>query len=227
MLEQDINQIDTTSTDVAVVNNTSVAKPVVAGFQSSYTKLNGAFAEMGIDLPSEATTGCTVLNGSIKFGDNMQHDCGDYLVINPFNFSVYQKVNLGIPHPSADEKKLCLNCKDGQTVTLDEVQYTKEEYLNLLKKKGFPKAKFEDRAVIHGQYIDSERNAKVGEHVADDDIFAIYLSPSSLRAYNAFLMKAALSNAHGHLKLTKLAKSYKGVNWTQFDFSSVPAVERN
>ena len=236
MLDRNIDQIDNTETTTSATTPAAVpapaapaAAPVLVQGGSVFSRLLGAFAANGIDIPVEATVGCTIISGAMKFGSDMQHDFGDWAVIRPMNLTVYEKVNLGIKGTaSPDEKKLMETCKDGQTVTHDEVTYTKAEYLEFLKAKGYSGAKFENRAVLHGVYIDSDRNSKIGKELKDDDIIAVWLSPSSLKAWNAFVVKSTLTGAHGDLKLTKVERrnATSGVNWTQFGFEAVPQVER-
>lgn len=236
MLDRNIDQIDNTETATSATTPAAVpapaapaAAPVLVQGGSVFSRLLGAFAANGIDIPVEATVGCTIISGAMKFGSDMQHDFGDWAVIRPINLTVYEKVNLGIKGTaSPEEKKLMETCKDGQTVTHDEVTYTKAEYLEFLKTQGYSHAKFENRAVLHGVYIDSDRNSKIGKELKDDDIIAVWLSPSSLKAWNAFVVKSTLTGAHGDLKLTKVERrnATSGVNWTQFGFEAVPQVER-
>ena len=236
MLDRNIDQIDNTETTASATTPAAVPAPaaqpaalVLVQGGSIFSRLLGAFAANGIDIPVEATVGCTIISGAMKFGSDMQHDFGDWAVIRPMNLTVYEKVNLGIKGTaSPEEKKLMETCKDGQTVTHDEVTYTKAEYLEFLKTQGYSHAKFENRAVLHGVYIDSDRNSKIGKELKDDDIIAVWLSPSSLKAWNAFVVKSTLTGAHGDLKLTKVERrnATSGVNWTQFGFEAVPQVER-
>lgn len=237
MLDRNIDQIDNTETTTSATPTAAVpapaaqpAAPAPVQGGSVFSRLLGAFAANGIDIPVEATVGCTIISGAMKFGSDMQHDFGDWAVIRPMNLTVYEKVNLGIKGTaSPEEKKLMETCKDGQTVTHDEVTYTKAEYLEFLKTQGYSHAKFENRAVLHGVYIDSDRNSKIGKELKDDDIIAVWLSPSSLKAWNAFVVKSTLTGAHGDLKLTKVERrnATSGVNWTQFGFEAVPPVERH
>lgn len=239
MLDRNIDQIDNTETTTSATPTAAVpapaaqpAAPALVQGGSVFSRLLGAFAANGIDIPVEATVGCTIISGAMKFGSDMQHDFGDWVVIRPMNLTVYEKVNLGIKGTaSPEEKKLMETCKDGQTVTHDEVTYTKAEYLAFLKTQGYSNAKFENRAVLHGVYIDSDRDGKIGKELKDDDIIAVWLSPSSLKAWNAFVVKSSLTNTRGalsDLKLTKVERrnATSGVNWTQFGFEAVPQVER-
>lgn len=236
MLDRNIDQIDNTETTTSATTPAAVpapaaqpAAPALVQGGSVFSRLLGAFAANGIDIPVEATVGCTIISGAMKFGSDMQHDFGDWAVIRPMNLTVYEKVNLGIKGTaSPDEKKLMETCKDGQTVTHDEVTYTKAEYLEFLRAQGYSGAKFETRAVLHGVYIDSDRDGKIGKELKNDDIIAVWLSPSSLKAWNAFVVKSSLTGAHGDLKLTKVERrnATSGVNWTQFGFEAVPQVER-
>lgn len=236
MLDRNIDQIDNTETTTSATTPAAVpapaapaAAPALVQGGSVFSRLLGAFAANGIDIPVEATVGCTIISGAMKFGSDMQHDFGDWAVIRPMNLTVYEKVNLGIKGTaSSEEKKLMETCKDGQTVTHDGVTYTKAEYLAFLKTQGYSSAKFENRAVLHGVYIDSDRDGKIGKELKDDDIIAVWLSPSSLKAWNAFVVKTSLTGAHGDLKMTKVERrnATSGVNWTQFGFEAVPQVER-
>ena len=142
-------------------------------------------------LPVEATTSCTIISGQIKMGNDMTMNAGDYLTIDPLNITKYEKLRLGIPNPTPDEKRFQVNCYDGETVLFDEQQFTKDEFLELVKSKGFSKAKYQERAFIHGFYIDCERDDKV-ELAEDDRLMAIYLSPSSLKTLQGFIMKTSL-----------------------------------
>jgi len=219
MLDRNIDQIDNTETTASATTPAAVPAPaaqpaalVLVQGGSIFSRLLGAFAANGIDIPVEATVGCTIISGAMKFGSDMQHDFGDWAVIRPMNLTVYEKVNLGIKGTaSPEEKKLMETCKDGQTVTHDEVTYTKAEYLEFLKTQGYSHAKFENRAVLHGVYIDSDRNSKIGKELKDDDIIAVWLSPSSLKAWNAFVVKSTLTGAHGDLKLTKVERRKKAI----------------
>lgn len=234
MLNTPVNDIP--SVDATATSPSTVPAPIQAALapapampQSGFSTLLGAFAEQGITngiLPNEAVVGCTIISGGIKFGEDMKHDFGDFLVIRPVNMTRYQKANLGVQNPSADEKKMAVNCYDGETVTFDEQTFTKDEFLAYLRTAGYSKAKWEERAVIHALYVDSDRHDKISELLHDDDIFAVYLSPSSLKAWDGFLVKANLTRTSGYLKLTKNDRSWNGVNWTQFAFATVPAVER-
>lgn len=239
MLDRNIDQIDNTETTTSATPAAAVpapaaqpAAPALVQGGSVFSRLLGAFAANGIDIPVEATVGCTIISGAMKFGSDMQHDFGDWAVIRPMNLTVYEKVNLGIKGTaSPEEKQLMVSCKDGQTVTLDEETYTKAEYLAFLKTKGYSHAKFENRAVLHGVYIDSDRDGKIGKELKDDDIIAVWLSPSSLKAWNAFVVKSSLANTRGalsDLKLTKVERRNNTTNatWTQFGFEAVPQVER-
>lgn len=236
MLDRNIDQIDNTETTTSATTPAAVpapaaqpAAPALVQGGSVFSRLLGAFAANGIDIPVEATVGCTIIGGAMKFGSEMQHDFGDWAVIRPMNLTVYEKVNLGIKGTaSPEEKKLMETCKDGQTVTHDEVTYTKAEYLAFLKTQGYSNAKFENRAVLHGVYIDSDRNSKIGKELKNDDIIAVWLSPSSLKAWNAFVVKSSLTSAQGDLKLTKVdaRNASAGHTWTHFAFEAVPQVER-
>lgn len=238
MLEQNVNTLNTETSSI----NPAVAAPVApapavtqptglaiqGGFPvSQFAKLKGAFNLLGIDLPANACTSCTIDNGNIKFGENLVHNAGDFLVLRPVNFQSYWKINLGLAGSvSSEERKLCVNCYDGQTVVVEEVEYTKDEYLNKIKEQGYHKAKWEERGILHGQYISSDNDAKVGESVEQDAIFAVYMSPSALREWNAFLVKSSLSQSSGDIRLGKIEKSYNGNKWTHFTFTTVPAVDR-
>lgn len=230
MLNQDINTLQNTveAANETAMNVTPVAPvataPVTPRYHSNLSNLVGAFQrELGSGvLPAEATTSCTIMGSSIKFGNQMSLDAGDYLVIEPLNITPYSKVNLGVSGTlSPEEQRLQVNCYDGQTVVFDEVSYSKAEFLELLKQRGYSKAAFNDRAVLHGYYITCDRADKV--HVSEDDrLFAVYLSKTSYKALQGFIMKSALSGSGDnkpYIKLTKESKGFNGVNWTQFAFA--------
>ncbi|MRN38571.1 hypothetical protein CRG49_002055 [Neisseria sp. N95_16] len=233
MLNRDLHDIDfdtptaeTTHTPVVQqpTANTLTAQAAATGLSALFGKFQRELGD-GL-LPAEATTSCTIISGQIKMGADMNMNAGDYLTIDPLNITKYEKLNLGIPNPSQDEKKLQVNCYDGQTVLFDEQQYSKSEFLELVKSKGFSKAKYQDRAVVHGFYIDCERADKV-ELVEDDRLMAIYLSPSSLKALQGFVMKTSLRPQADKplLKLGKEDRTYNGTTWTQFNYERVAAPE--
>lgn len=224
MLNQDINDFDVTTpvTAVATVEPATTAVAVAAP-ATGLSTLDGAFKRLGVSdngtLPADATVGCTVINGNIKFGEDMKYDFGDFVAIKPINITRYLKLNLGIPNPNVDEKRMCVNCYDNETVSFGDETMSKEEMVALVKSKGYSKCKWEERAVLHGTYLNSDKHDRIKDNLEADDILAIYLSPSSLRAWGGFMAKAMLTGATGDLKLTKVEKSVGTTNWTQFGFA--------
>lgn len=238
MLNQDVNTIQLNpaneimphlpfaqSNGSAPVNTAVAVAPANTGIApigqmvSAYSSLKHVFRDqLGLYvLPPDATTGCTIMGSAIKFGDDMKQDAGDFLVIRPLNYTPYEKVSISAA-PTAEEKKLEVSCFDGQTVTFEEQTYTKAEYLALLREKGYSKAAFKDRCVLHGQYITCDRANKV-ELSEDKQLFAIYLSPSSYKAFQGFLINQSISgSALMPIKLGKVGKSMGSSNWTQFTF---------
>ncbi|WP_274585337.1 hypothetical protein V9W64_10575 [Neisseria leonii] len=224
MLNQPYTETETVQA-AAAVPATAPAQPAVPAipnprFSSPLQDLVGYFQrEAGMYvLPAGASTPCTVIGSSIKLGKDMVHDAGDYIAIEPVNLTPYLKLKLGVPAPTTDEKKLQVNCYDGKTVMLDDVSYGKDEYLAMIKSRGYDKAKWDEQAVLHGMYLGCEREAKIklGE---DDKLMSIYLSKSSYNAWKSFLVKTSLTKAPvRYLKLTKISNSSGTFNWTQFDF---------
>lgn len=226
MLDRDYDVTDVTEvTETAIVHTTAAQEssdiaPGVA--PRNFADLVDLFKRNNLQLPSEATTPCTLVNGQIRFGDDMKYDFGDFVLVQPLNVTKYQKVNLGIQgSPSQEQKRLLLSSYDGETVTTDEGSISKAQYLAALKKQGYEKARWEERAVIHAAYVNSDRHAKIADELRDDDILAIYCSPTSLKSLNGFLVKQAMFGNFGLLKLTKVAANANGVSWTKFGFSCV------
>ena len=223
MLNNDVNTLDTQATETTAAVPAIPAATAVAGlaqFSSPFSQLTHQFYnELGMYIvPSEAVTGCTVIGSSIKFGKQMENDAGDFLLVQPVNVTPYLKCKLGLPNPTEDEKRLQVNCYDGKTVVYDNVTYSKEEYTEMLRTKGYSKVTWDEQGVIHGMYLGCDRSSKV-EVKEDDKLFAVYLSKSSYKAWKAFLFKSSISTGAGNLlKLTKETKSWNGVTWTQFSF---------
>lgn len=240
MLDQKLDTIDTATAienevpAAAVENAPAVAQgsTAVAPADAIQTlrSLVGRFAAMEIGdngiLPRDATVPCTINSGNICFGENLKHNFGDFVDIAPVNITPYVKLDLGVGTPNEDQKKLMLACYDGKTVTTEEEVMSADDYMAHIRKQ-YPKASWKKRAVIHAKYLGSDRHDKVKDEVADDDILAIYLSPSSKKALDAFLVKSDLMNpAFGYLRLSKVTESTKTMTWTHFKFERQPAAQR-
>lgn len=237
MLDQKLDTIDATvEAETTVVENVPAAAPqggtavAQANPIQNFRDLLGLFARMDIGengiLPRDATVPCTINSGAIAFGENLKHNFGDYLDITPANITNYVKLDLGVAQPTEDQKRLMLACYDGNTVTVEEEVMAADDYLAKVK-KDYPKASWKKRAVIHAKYVGSDRHDKVKDELAADDILAIYLSPSSKKALDAFLVKTDLMNPiAGNLRLTKVTESTKTLSWTHFKFERQPAAQR-
>ena len=227
MLKQDANTLDVGSTPAETGTQVQVAASCAVAptnaFHSPFSDLKGRFLrEMGMYvLPAEATTGCTIISGNIKFGSEMQNDAGEFITINPLNYTEHQKVKLGVQNPTDDEKRLQINCYDGETVIFEDEVYGKADFLNLVRERGYPKARWETRAVLHGDYLTCERADKV--KVAEDDrLFSIYLSPSSYKAFESFLVRTARGKSTApYIRCSKQEVKANGVTWTKFVFDRV------
>lgn len=236
-LAQDVNTLDfAADTETATIAAPVVATPqpaVVASpsrFSSNLNSLTHYFLrEMGCyTLPADATTNVTIINGGMRCGTNMEKDFGDYLDIEPINYTPYQKVNLGLQNPTEEEKRLQVSCFNGETVEFDGVTYSKGEYLELLRTKGYSQAAFRDHGILHAMYVGSERDEKIGL-TEDEHLLTIYLSKSSNQSYQAFLMRAALSRGNvERIRLTKETCVYKNNSWVRFKFARLAkTVEQN
>lgn len=216
----------------AAARNTAVA--TTGKFSSPYVELVGKF-ERELEtpvLPHGSTTGCTIIGSSIKFGEDMKHDAGDFIVFMPENITYYEKVSLGV-RTNADEKRMEVSCYDRETVTVGEEVLSKAEYISRLKAAGYEKAQFKERSIIHGIYLTCERAERLksteGDQVEvkeDDRLFAFYLSPSSTRALKGFLIKTATrvkgSPRLEAVKMGKRSVSFEDNNWTEATFERAP-----
>lgn len=223
------------ATNVAVqpVQTTAVAAPQVTAPFSAKAWI--AERESREPLDASATFACTVIQGNIKFGDNMQHVMGDHFTMLWLNIRYYRKLDLcaGQNLPEA-AKDLIANSYDGK-VTKDDVDYTEAEYLEIVKEAGYAKAEFKDRAAMQGVFMDAEGSNKWSQDLRDTMVrkrLTVYLSPSSLRKFKTFTSTLVgdeeIAQDLGELprnvigvKLINNTNSYKGNSWNDFTFQPV------
>lgn len=141
-------------------------------------------------LPMEATTSCSVESAGITIRAQTEQSGGEFLIVEPQSISSYHKLDLGTQGLSDDEKKLQVCCWDNETVMFGEEQYGKDEFMQMVKSRGFSKASWKERAVLYVTYLASDKPVNLTE---DESLLAIYLSPSALREWNGFIAKCFLT----------------------------------
>lgn len=208
--------------------NTHTAVSVTPSMKNPYSHLENALLKNygAYTFPPELRTPCTIHGSSIKYGENLMFDAGDYVVIDLFDICPYQKLDLGTATVTDEEKKLMVSSYDGNTVMFDEVIYSKQEFLELVKERGFTNASYKNRAVLHGQLVDTDKPTLLDKN--GETVLSVYLSPSSLSSFNAFLMKCSMSKdkTAKPIKLSKVGKSYGTKSWTAFAFERYDVEEQ-
>lgn len=224
MLDRDYNENETATVETAapaVVNQTtSVAPANAASPKRDFSEIVGALykSDGSYTLPIDAVTGCTIVKDSIKLGKDLEKNVGDYLIVEPLNLTKYEKLNLGTQDVAKDDENLKVSCYDGETVTFEDAEYTKDQMLALAKDRGYDKAKWEVRAVLHAFYLDSEKDDKL-DLAEDDRLLAIYLSPSSYRSWVGFEKTSKFMGHGNQLKLSKVEGKSDKFTWTYFKFN--------
>lgn len=207
MLNQDFNALQTANDTVNVPTPTTASgtTQVAQAIQSnSLVQLTDRFEGLigAKFLPMDSTTGVSIENGGLTAHINKDVDLGTWMVVEPQSVSSYLKLDLGTQNASDDEKKLQVCCWDGETVTLNEETLAKDEFLELVKSKGFSKASWKRRAVLYAMYLDSEKAPDIQE---DNRLLSVYLSPSALKAWEGMLAKSiVMPSNQPHLKLTRV-----------------------
>lgn len=141
-------------------------------------------------LPMEASTSCSVESAGITVRAQTEQSAGEFLIAEPQSISSYHKLDLGTQGLSDDEKKLQVCCWDNETVMFGEEQYGKDEFMQMVKSRGFGKASWKERAVLYVTYLASDKPVNLTE---DESLLAIYLSPSALREWSGFVAKCFLT----------------------------------
>ena len=225
MLDREYNANEVQTATEAAVPATAVQHPAAAAVSPApakrdFTEIVGALfkSDGSYTLPIDAVTGCTIVKDSIKLGKDLEKNVGDYLIVEPINLTKYEKLNLGTQDVAKDDEALRVSCYDGATVQFEDAEYSKEQMLALAKDRGYTKAKWETRAVLHAFYLDSEKDDKL-DLAEDDRLLAIYLSPSSYRSWVGFEKTSKFMGHGNQLKLSKIEGKSDNFSWTYFKFN--------
>lgn len=225
MLDREYNANEVQTATEAAVPATAVQPSAVSAVSPApakrdFTEIVGALykSDGSYTLPIDAVTGCTIVKDSIKLGKDLEKNVGDYLIVEPINLTKYEKLNLGTQDVAKDDEALRVSCYDGATVQFEDAEYGKEQMLTLAKDRGYTKAKWETRAVLHAFYLDSEKDDKL-DLAEDDRLLAIYLSPSSYRSWVGFEKTSKLMGRGNQLRLSKVEGKSDNFSWTYFKFN--------
>ena len=197
-------------------------------------------------LPQSTIIASTVTTSGFKFGDDMQHVFGDFLIAHVSNITDYYKMNTKTntnPDANKDAEFYTLKSYDKETVSFkdpellgkpkgknedgededDFVTMSNDDFLELVKSRGFKNAVWETRAVVHCRYLNSERHNKVKDFIDEDSILAVYLAPTSLRELEGYLMKFQMGIGDpnkNQVKFTVTEVKAKGYNFMKLAFST-------
>ena len=226
MLDQDFDTNQTTATETTA---TAVAQPAPTAVQPAAAFGASPFAAVlnkfeGIlgakFLPMEATTSTSPETDGITVRTAKPQSAGTWITVKPQSISSYLKLDLGTQPDSDEEKKLAACCWDGETVMFDNNTYSKNEFLDLVKERGFSKASWKERAVLYATYLDSEKALELTE---DESLLSVYLSPSAWKAWKGFVAKTMITpSAATDVRITReLAKTTTGKSYPTASFGRV------
>ena len=222
MLNQDYDTIDATETAVAKPEARTVAQPAAAFGASPFAAVLNKFEGiLGAKfLPMEATTSTSPETDGITVRTAKPQSAGTWITVKPQSISSYLKLDLGTQPDSDEEKKLMACCWDGETVMFDNNTYSKNEFLDLVKERGFSKASWKERAVLYATYLDSEKALELTE---DENLLSVYLSPSAWKAWKGFVAKTMITpSAATDVRITReLAKTTTGKSYPTASFGRV------
>lgn len=159
-------------------------------------------------LPMEASTSCSVESAGITVRAQTEQSAGEFLIAEPQSISSYHKLDLGTQGLSDDEKKLQVCCWDNETVTFGDESFGKDEFMQMVKSRGFGKASWKERAVLYVTYLASDKPVNLTE---DESLLAIYMSPSALREWNGFVAKCFITPSSGD-KVLKIKRVVRKTN---------------
>ena len=222
MLNQDYDTIDAPETAVAKPEARTVAQPAAefgaSPFAAVLNKFEGILGAKF--LPMEATTSTSPETDGITVRTAKPQSAGTWITVKPQSISSYLKLDLGTQPDSDEEKKLMVCCWDGETVMFDNNTYSKNEFLDLVKERGFSKASWKERAVLYATYLDSEKALKLTE---DENLLSVYLSPSAWKAWKGFVAKTMITpSAATDVRITReLAKTTTGKSYPTASFGRV------
>ena len=222
MLNQDYDTIDAPETAVAQPEARTVAQPAAefgaSPFAAVLNKFEGILGAKF--LPMEATTSTSPETDGITVRTAKPQSAGTWLTVKPQSISSYLKLDLGTQPDSDEEKKLMACCWDGETVMFDNNTYSKNEFLDLVKERGFSKAAWKERAVLYATYLDSEKALELTE---DESLLSVYLSPSAWKAWKGFVAKTMITpSAATDVRITReLAKTTTGKSYPTASFGRV------
>ena len=222
MLNQDYDTIDATETAVAKPEARTAVQPAAAFGASPFAAVLNKFEGiLGAKfLPMEATTSTSPETDGITVRTSKPQSAGTWITVKPQSISPYLKLDLGTQPDSDEEKKLMACCWDGETVMFDNNTYSKNEFLDLVKERGFSKAAWKERAVLYATYLDSEKDLKLTE---DESLLSVYLSPSAWKAWKGFVAKTMITpSAAADVRITReLAKTTTGKSYPTASFGRV------
>lgn len=221
MLDQSINTLE---------NSTSETTSTTVLPQVTPSNVTSTLAKNPFDVPilterpvSDMHHGCMVRTGGIFLASVKGGDLDivlDSLTIQPLAYLPYDRLKL-----NTDKDSEVMAWAYNGITEVEGVEWRKEDYLEEVRKT-FPKATWENRGCVIGRYITSELLKGGVAPLTSTDFVAVNLSPSSAKAWKAFVQLAGFNIDSGFpigncVELTKQDKSTKKVSWSQFGFNAV------
>lgn len=179
-------------------------------------------------LPPDMCNTCMISDSDMLIAPAPGEDADihlDTLTLKPLLYLTYERLELTPGTSDSSSSAETAYAFDGKT-EIEGIEYTKEEYLTKVRET-FPNAKWLERGAIVGRYISSEpTKSSTIVPLSPKDLVQVYLSPSSVRAFQSLVKRTELNAKDGItggncLEFGKTKKRSNKNSWTQFTFRDV------